>query len=235
MEHSGKNDRDIDVAVTTWRASVRGLSNDELDELSDHVSRSARELLAGKLTPDEAVLVAARRMGSARELVNEFENGDGRARWQDPSALVLLGAAGALVLRPLVDVPVLLMLAASTAFGSEGQWGTSASLIATNLSSVLIIALVLALGRRRIASGVLERLRAHPIATMAASLFLLALPSVAALVAARWVEPQTMWGALSYRPTTPWSAIVLGTILPLVLLAIGLRRTRRDGAAKSVP
>jgi len=223
----GTADLAIDAAVMHWRAGVRGLEGRELDELTDHVASSARTLMESNLAPDEAVLIAARRLGAERELVREFERGDGRARVIDPRGLLLLGAALALVAKPLLSMPAQI---ASMILGTAPGWYTETLWVPTLTTGLATLGALLLLARARSADKLLERIRHHPKVT--AGLVL------GALLAPRALDLFNMWtfdrkfvGQQIYASGYVWStaiiSIVIFVVLPVALLALAHRRLRR--------
>ena len=223
----GTADSAIDAAVMHWRAGVRGLEGRELDELTDHVASSARTLMEGNLAPDEAVLIAARRLGAERELVREFERGDGRSRGLDPRGLLLLGAALALVARPLLSVP-----ATATSMALEtGQLRLSGSFWIPTLVTALATAIALMLlVRLRSTRTLLDRVRRRP--GRASVLFVAALlvPTALALFD-HWVVQHNVVGRPVYYGGVAWSSTIAGqlvyVVLPLALFALAHRRLRQ--------
>jgi hypothetical protein len=78
-----------------WRQYVqrrRELSQSDAEELEDHLRGSVDELTAVGLRPDEAFLVAVKRMGSLDELSREFAREHSERLWKQ---LVLTGGAEA--------------------------------------------------------------------------------------------------------------------------------------------
>lgn len=225
-QSDGTAEAAIDTAVMNWRAGVRDLEGRELDELTDHVASSARTLMENNLAADEAVLIAARRLGAERELVREFERGDGRARWSDARGLLLLGAALALVAKPLLSVPAQI---ASMLFGSAPGWHTETLWIPTLATALATLAALLVVVRARSAGTLLERIRRNPRSTAA-----LASAALIAPTALNWFN---MWtferkfvGQTIHGLSHVWSSTIASSVvyvgLPIALLAIAHRRLR---------
>ncbi|MGV9212612.1 permease prefix domain 1-containing protein [Micromonospora sp. RB23] len=87
--------QELEAQVTQWRQYVlrRGtLSPADADELEDHLRGSVDALGAAGLSPDEAFLVAVKRMGSLDELSREFAREHSERLWKQ---LVLTGDSGA--------------------------------------------------------------------------------------------------------------------------------------------
>lgn len=223
----GTADQAIEAAVTHWRAGVRGLEGRELDELTDHVASSARTLVKNNLAPDEAVLIAARRLGAEKELVREFERGDGRARWSDARGLLLLGAALALVARPLLSLPA---IATSMALESGPQWLAGPNWIPVLVSALAMMAALLLLVRARSARALLDRVLRRP--RLSVGLFVAALFSPAMLsLLQNWTFDRKHAGRPIYYEGVVWSSTIAGSlvyiVLPLALFLLAHRRLRQ--------
>src|SRR5690349_16318277 len=81
----------VEAQIDEWRRYVRGrsvVSTADSDELEDHLRARIDELSASGLSPDEAFLVAVKRMGSLDELTREFAREHSDRLWKQ---LVLSG------------------------------------------------------------------------------------------------------------------------------------------------
>ncbi|MCG5435535.1 permease prefix domain 1-containing protein [Micromonospora foliorum] len=90
--HDGPGE--LDAQFEQWRQYVlrrRELQAVDADELEDHLRGSVDELVAAGLSPDEAFLVAVKRMGSLDELSREFAREHSERLWKQ---LVLTGDSG---------------------------------------------------------------------------------------------------------------------------------------------
>ncbi|MFI6265619.1 permease prefix domain 1-containing protein [Micromonospora sp. NPDC051006] len=90
--HDGQEE--LEAQFQQWRQYVlrrRELQPSDADELEDHLRGSVDELVAAGLSPDEAFLVAVKRMGSLDELSREFAREHSERLWKQ---LVLTGDAG---------------------------------------------------------------------------------------------------------------------------------------------
>jgi len=84
---------DLEAQFVQWRLYVqrrKELQPSDADELEDHLRASVDELTALGLRPDEAFLVAVKRMGSLDELSREFAREHSDRLWKQ---LVLTGDA----------------------------------------------------------------------------------------------------------------------------------------------
>jgi hypothetical protein len=85
---------ELEAQFEQWRQYVlrrRELQPFDADELEDHLRGSVDELVAAGLSPDEAFLVAVKRMGSLDELSREFAREHSERLWKQ---LVLTGDTG---------------------------------------------------------------------------------------------------------------------------------------------
>ncbi|MGA4731862.1 permease prefix domain 1-containing protein [Micromonospora taraxaci] len=88
-DHDGQHE--LEAQFEQWRQYVlrrRELQPTDADELEDHLRGSVDELVARGLSPDEAFLVAVKRMGSLDELSREFAREHSERLWKQ---LVLTG------------------------------------------------------------------------------------------------------------------------------------------------
>ncbi len=95
--HSGppspQPDDELEAQFAQWRGYVgqrRAVREADIDELEDHLRGSVAELMGAGLRPDEAFLVAVKRMGSLDELSREFAREHSDRLWKQ---LVLAGEA----------------------------------------------------------------------------------------------------------------------------------------------
>jgi hypothetical protein len=100
------SDHSIDAQVAEWRSYIRRhreLSTADADELEDHLRDRIADLTAAGLEPDEAFLVAVKRIGGLDALTREFAREHSERLWKQ---LVLTGepdsAAPSVVRRDLV-------------------------------------------------------------------------------------------------------------------------------------
>ena len=84
-------DEDLETQFTQWRAHMgrrRAVRDGDVDELEDHLRTTVVELVDVGLRPDEAFLVAVKRMGNQDELSREFAQVHSERLWKQ---LVLAG------------------------------------------------------------------------------------------------------------------------------------------------
>jgi hypothetical protein len=87
------DDNDLEGQIAQWRAYVRRhreVAESDADELEDHLRSTVTQLTSAGLRPDEAFLVAVKRMGSLDELSREFAREHSERLWKQ---LMLTGQA----------------------------------------------------------------------------------------------------------------------------------------------
>jgi len=106
------NDSDLEGQIAAWRAYVhrrRELHQTDAEELEDHLRSRITELTDAGLQPDEAFLIAVKRMGSLDELSREFAREHSERLWKQ---LVLPSEPDAeVVARSRRDLPVMVLCA----------------------------------------------------------------------------------------------------------------------------
>ena len=84
----------LDNQIAQWRAYIlkrRAVSSPDADELEDHLRSQAADLVKAGLSPDEAFLIAVKRIGSQDELSREFARVHSDRLWKQ---LVLTDEGG---------------------------------------------------------------------------------------------------------------------------------------------
>lgn len=87
------SDDDLERQITEWRSYMRrrrALHDTDAEELEDHLRSTVAELTEAGLRPNEAFLVAVKRMGSLDELSREFAREHSDRLWKQ---LVLTGGS----------------------------------------------------------------------------------------------------------------------------------------------
>jgi len=85
------SDKDLESQIAEWRGymrSRRAVQDADVDELEDHLRATVADLVETGLQPDEAFLVAVKRMGSQDDLSREFARVHSERLWRQ---LVLAG------------------------------------------------------------------------------------------------------------------------------------------------
>ena len=89
---------ELEAQFTQWRHFVEGrreLQTSDADELEDHLRGSVDGLIAAGLSPDEAFLVAIKRLGSLDELSREFAREHSERLWKQLALTSETGGAEA--------------------------------------------------------------------------------------------------------------------------------------------
>ncbi|ADD40826.1 permease prefix domain 1-containing protein [Stackebrandtia nassauensis] len=88
---TAENGADVEAQIAEWRAYMlrrRAIHDTDVDELEDHLRGRITDLSETGLRPDEAFLIAVKRMGSLNELSREFAREHSDRLWKQ---LVLAG------------------------------------------------------------------------------------------------------------------------------------------------
>lgn len=100
----------VEAQLAQWRSFMarrEGLSADDVDELEDHLLATVEALSGLGLDPDEAFLVAVKRLGRSGTIAREFAREHSERLWKQ----LVLGDAAASVRSPLDRMSVWPMLA----------------------------------------------------------------------------------------------------------------------------
>jgi len=85
------SDKDVETQIAEWRAYMRrrhAVDGTDADELEDHLRGTVADLVANGLRPDEAFLIAVKRMGNLDDLSREFARVHSERLWKQ----LVLGA-----------------------------------------------------------------------------------------------------------------------------------------------
>ena len=96
MKHT-MNTFDIEESIARWRATFdanQGISSEALNELEIHLRDSMEQFEEARLTPEEAFLVAARRIGPSDALESEYARVSPQTAWVRPMFWMILGVVG---------------------------------------------------------------------------------------------------------------------------------------------
>jgi len=205
-----ERDGGLEAQFAQWRQYVQGrreLQVSDADELEDHLHGSVDELLSVGLKPDEAFLIAVKRMGSLDELSREFAREHSERLWKQ---LVLTGAADgpAADTRSRRDLRAMMLCAAGAALSVKApelfgvRLGTDGSVYATNLSLFALPWLAGFLAWRRRA--------AWPLIAVVAGLFVLG--GIAANVFPLGKQSQSLVITSIHLPIALWAAVGLAYV-----------------------
>lgn len=110
------SDHDLEGQIAQWRSYIDRrpeLHRTDAEELEDHLRSRITELTEGGLRPDEAFLIAVKRMGGLDELSREFAREHSERLWKQ---LVLPGEPdGPASARSRRELPVMVLCAAAAA------------------------------------------------------------------------------------------------------------------------
>jgi uncharacterized protein YjiS (DUF1127 family) len=110
-----ESDADLDGQIAEWRSYVHSrkeLLQTDAEELEDHLRSRIAELTDAGLRPDEAFLIAVKRMGSLDEVSREFAREHSERLWKQ---LVLPGEPAVPAARSRRELPVMVLCAAAAA------------------------------------------------------------------------------------------------------------------------
>ena len=96
---------DLKPALQQWRAGLQnlgGISADELEELEEHLRESMDALHARGLSVQEAFRIATRRLGSERQLSDEFAKANPQRVWTERAMWMVAGILAALALGTVI-------------------------------------------------------------------------------------------------------------------------------------
>ena len=96
---------DLNTLIESWKRSLADLSNEQADELEDHLRSEIDALKTrGELTAVEAFAVAAMRVGRPTELAAEFDHADAARAWSLRLRWMVLGFLACMLLNAVVVV-----------------------------------------------------------------------------------------------------------------------------------
>jgi hypothetical protein len=155
------SDNDLENQIATWRTYMqrhRAVRDTDVDELEDHLRATVTDLIDAGLRPDEAFLVAVKRLGNLDDLSREFARVHSERLWKQ---LVLAGDADAPgPVGPGRDLVVMVACAALAAIGVKvpelfGRGLTTDGVFyARNFSLFALVPLAVYFGyRRRLGGG----------------------------------------------------------------------------------
>jgi len=85
---------DLNREIDTWRQQLEhsgSISADDIAELESHLVQEIESLQKSGLRPDEALIIATRRLGHPHELAVEYAKNDALMSWKRPAKLMLWG------------------------------------------------------------------------------------------------------------------------------------------------
>lgn len=154
-----ENMSDVNDAIHAWRLELQqqgGVSADDVAELESHLAEEMESLQRTGLRPDEAFVIATRRLGRPFELAAEYSKNDALMSWKRPARLLLWGLL-------LMEVMSLCFSAILLPLSAVGLWDVVGVPWLRNLSWLSTVTNCSAL-------GVLWVLAAKPQGTIARSI-----------------------------------------------------------------
>ena len=123
MDSALPSDRDVlEERIALWRGYLlrrQSIREVDVDELEDHLRGQASELVRAGLTPDEAFLVAAKRIGDLDALTYEFAREHSDRLWKQ---LVRSGQSRGRASRAAgTEAAAAVAFAVAAAFGDQGS------------------------------------------------------------------------------------------------------------------
>jgi hypothetical protein len=118
------NETGLNEVIGRWRAGLAHTGTmrpTDLDELEAHLRDAIDKLASSGLSPEEAFLVASRRLGTAGGLTTEFAKVNGQEIWLTRVLWMVGGVLAALLLENLSSTAANLALVANASFQLEGQ------------------------------------------------------------------------------------------------------------------
>ncbi|BCJ73343.1 hypothetical protein CS0771_28870 [Catellatospora sp. IY07-71] len=163
------SNNDLETQIAEWRAYVRrrhSMHQADAEELEDHLRGRIADLTEAGLHPDEAFLIAVKRMGSLDELSREFAREHSDRLWKQ---LVLTGDDPEAPARSRRELPVMVACAAAAALaikvpgwlGLDMDSDDAASFFLRNASLFALVPLAAYFAwQRRLGAGVIGLLAA---------------------------------------------------------------------------
>ena len=232
---------DLNAAIQRWRENLGqspAFRSENLNELESHLRDSVESLHTGRLSDEEAFIIAAKRMGTGKALEGEFGKLNGAAVWFEPALWILLATQLWSVIRSLSTIG----LCVGTWFVRILNWNHAVSedwlnAVVGAIFSPLVVAIVAAciwrnfVWRRQRKALFLHKLLQHPV-NLALILFLFcALFRVAAGYLFRgWYEPM-FYHTLGYNPQIGPLIIQLYEYVILAALTYFVARKRLRAVA----
>lgn len=108
---------DLNAAIGRWRDAIGSsgtMGREALEELEGHLRDSIEDLARRGLSVEESYLVAGRRLGGCRELVEEFGKVDPGAVWVDRALWAVAGVLGFGLLNTVAQLVSVLAVAGSS-------------------------------------------------------------------------------------------------------------------------
>jgi len=233
-----QNRSDLDNRIAAWRRQLLAkevIQSDEADELESHLRISMGVLMEQGLSPDEAFLVAQKRLGLVEQLHGEYEKINGHRFWGCKIAWMIGGYLGITLIMGLIKV-----IASASVFvgkiypldGNQMGWVYS---IATLAMLTAFIALTTWVSTGTIPLPQLQdRLCSYSVRKKSVLLLIL-LSVVAGLDIGRSVLPVKLYSVHEvgqYYLVTNYLSLFLRIALPLVWVVVALKIIKKNRATQ---
>jgi hypothetical protein len=223
---------DLERRIENWKAEFASrptLRRADVEELEQHLRDALLSLISAGLTPEEAFLIATRRVGAPAALEREFAKVNGTHLWSQRVFWIVLGALGYVVCRLMIGAAASVAQALA---GLAGGSGAEVGYAGLTVACAGWIAVAAALYRQRDASP--EGWTIRPAGAVAAGATLVLVLAASMSFAGEVVLFQLMPVADAARGTlvTTMAARSAALLVPLVLFIAMVFRMR---ARASVP
>jgi hypothetical protein len=125
---------DLERQIQEWKAAFASrpaLRRVDVEELEQHVRDALPALISSGLTPEEAFLIATRRVGPPAAIEREFAKVNGAHLWSQRAFWIVLGALGYVVCRMVIGAAASVAQAlAGLAGGSRADVGLAGLTVA---------------------------------------------------------------------------------------------------------
>jgi hypothetical protein len=226
---------DVEKAVNDWKAGFAGyecMIADNIHELEEHLRESMVQLVRLGLSPEEAFLVAAKRLGGPSVLTEEYRKVNGSHPWQNRMLWMLFGYAGG---RAFADFLCGIGSLGASVVAAAGFGGVPAGIASSAVLAVgWVTLLALVVQKARTAEPNSGRARLTLAGGMCLGAMILSgrgLTLVGSLLHARTVSVSV------YGKSVAWSsiggaAVHFGVLAACLAIMIALSRSQSEPATK---
>ena len=222
---------DLNEAINHWRAALGHQPNfrsSDLDELEDHLREEITALEAGGLTPEEAFLIASRRLGKPEDLDGEFAIADPERRRSFRLSWMITGALGLVFLWLAAEIITNFGTGLLSRFPGEGIFTHGRMSLVWLAGTIRLMALALGgllIWRLLATDRTSRRLAKMKGVTVIALAFLLAFLALAAGLGSAMFISQgiTPVGLMQFSIGSAYINLIVLLVLPVMLL-VGLWR-----------
>ena len=218
---------DLERQIEGWKAEFAcrpTLRPADVEELEQHLRDALPSLISAGLSPEEAFLIATRRVGAPAALEREFAKAKGTHLWSQRAFWIVLGALGYVVCRMVIGTAASVAQALA---GLAGGSGADVGYAGLTVACAGWIAVATALYRQRDASP--EGWTIRPAGAVAVGATLVLVVAASMNFAGEVVLFQLMPAGNAARGTfgTTLAARTAAVLVPLVLFIAMLFRMRQ--------